>query len=159
FIQTSLREWAYAARYAHSAQRAAHLRPWLYRYNWHRPHRALQLQPPISKLNLSMNNLLNLHRRGQALSCLVVPTAKEKRQFRKRLRAGIQRRMPKSKKVESCWVEAGQRAITAASEGTWPLIAARSVCLTEKMGCASAAARCRIETKGAAHISSELPRR
>jgi transposase InsO family protein len=61
FIQTSLREWAYAAVYAHSAHRAAHLPPWLHRYNWHRPHSALKHQPPISKLNLSMNNLLSLH--------------------------------------------------------------------------------------------------
>lgn len=61
FIQTSLREWAYAAVYSHSAHRAAHLQPWLHRYNWHRPHSALQLKPPISKLNLTMNNLLSLH--------------------------------------------------------------------------------------------------
>ena len=61
FIQTSLREWAYAAVYSHSAHRAEHLQPWLHRYNWHRPHSALQHQPPISKLNLSMNNLLSLH--------------------------------------------------------------------------------------------------
>jgi transposase InsO family protein len=61
FIQTSLREWAYAAVYSHSGHRAAHLQPWLHRYNWHRPHSALQHQPPISKLNLSMNNLLSLH--------------------------------------------------------------------------------------------------
>jgi len=61
FIQTSLREWAYAAVYSHSAHRADHLPPWLHRYNWHRPHSALHHQPPISKLNLSMNNLLSLH--------------------------------------------------------------------------------------------------
>ncbi|MBA3544483.1 MAG: IS481 family transposase [Chthoniobacterales bacterium] len=61
FIQTSLREWAYAAVYAHSAHRADHLQPWLHRYNWHRPHSALQFQPPISKLHLTMNNLLSLH--------------------------------------------------------------------------------------------------
>lgn len=61
FIQTSLREWAYAAIYSHSAHRAAHLQPWLHRSNWHRPHSALQHQPPISKLNLTMNNLLSLH--------------------------------------------------------------------------------------------------
>ncbi|MDQ3116090.1 MAG: IS481 family transposase [Verrucomicrobiota bacterium] len=61
FIQTSLREWAYAAVYSHSAHRADHLQPWLHRYNWHRPHSALQHQPPISKINLSMNNLLSLH--------------------------------------------------------------------------------------------------
>jgi len=61
FIQTSLREWAYAAVYSHSAHRADHLQPWLHRHNWHRPHSALQHQPPISKINLSMNNLLSLH--------------------------------------------------------------------------------------------------
>jgi transposase InsO family protein len=61
FIQTSLREWAYAKAYSHSVQRAQHLQPWLHRYNWHRPHCALQLRPPISKLNLTMNNLLTLH--------------------------------------------------------------------------------------------------
>jgi len=61
FIQTSLREWAYAVVYFHSAHRAAHLSPWLHRYNWHRPHSALHHHPPISKLNLTMNNLLSLH--------------------------------------------------------------------------------------------------
>jgi transposase InsO family protein len=61
FIQTSLREWAYAAIYSNSSHRADHLQPWLHRYNWHRPHSALNLNPPISTLNLSMNNLLSLH--------------------------------------------------------------------------------------------------
>jgi transposase InsO family protein len=61
FIQTSLREWAYAAVYDHSSHREAHLKPWLHRYNWHRPHSALNHSPPISKLNLTMNNLLSLH--------------------------------------------------------------------------------------------------
>ena len=61
FIQTSLREWAYAALSSHSAHRAAHLQPWLHRSHWHRPHSALQHQPPISILNLTMNNLLSLH--------------------------------------------------------------------------------------------------
>src|SRR5438105_1180387 len=28
------------------------LQPWLHRYNWHRPHTALKLQPLISKLQL-----------------------------------------------------------------------------------------------------------
>jgi transposase InsO family protein len=61
FIQTSLREWAYAQPYLNSTHRLRCLQPWLHRYNWHRPHCALQLRPPISKLNLSMNNLLSLH--------------------------------------------------------------------------------------------------
>ena len=41
FIQTALREWAYARAYRTSRQRAAHLTPWLHRYNWHRPHGSL----------------------------------------------------------------------------------------------------------------------
>src|SRR5258705_3213887 len=62
FIQTSLREWAYARTYPNSLVRAAHLNPWLHRYNWHRPHHSLHLQPPISKLTQDRNNLLRLHR-------------------------------------------------------------------------------------------------
>jgi transposase InsO family protein len=45
FIQTSLREWAYAAAYSNSAHRAAHLQPFLHRYNWHRPHSHLSTSP------------------------------------------------------------------------------------------------------------------
>ena len=61
FIQTSLREWAYARTYPNSSIRAAHLQPWLHLYNWHRPHSALNLKPPISKLPQNQNNLLRLH--------------------------------------------------------------------------------------------------
>jgi transposase InsO family protein len=61
FIQTSLREWAYAAVYSNSAHRENHLRPWLHRYNWHRPHSSLNRKTPIQRLNLPMNNLLSLH--------------------------------------------------------------------------------------------------
>jgi len=61
FIQTSLREWAYARTYQHSNLRAAYLPTFLHHYNWHRPHTALHHHPPISKLNSTMNNLLSLH--------------------------------------------------------------------------------------------------
>jgi transposase InsO family protein len=61
FIQTALREWAYANRYESSAQRLAHLRPWIHRYNWHRPHASLNQLPPISRSNLDDNNLLRHH--------------------------------------------------------------------------------------------------
>ena len=61
FIQTALREWAYARSYSSSQQRAAHLLPWLHHYNWHRPHASLHYLPPFSRLLLSMNNLLRLH--------------------------------------------------------------------------------------------------
>ena len=61
FIQTALREWAYAKAYPHSDQRTAELPFWLHRYNWHRPHTSLQAKPPISRLDLDRNNLLQLH--------------------------------------------------------------------------------------------------
>jgi len=61
FIQSSLREWAYAHAYSHSHQRSARLPALLHNYNWHRPHHALKLKPPISRLRLPMNNLLSLH--------------------------------------------------------------------------------------------------
>ena len=37
FIQTALREWAYAKAYQRSDHRGAELPLWLHRYNWHRP--------------------------------------------------------------------------------------------------------------------------
>ena len=61
FIQTCLREWAYAEAYTTSAARTTALGHWLHHYNWHRPHSALHSQPPISRLSLSGSNLLKLH--------------------------------------------------------------------------------------------------
>lgn len=61
FIQTSLREWAYAQAYQHSRQRKAELIPWLHRYNWHRPHAGIGDKVPISRLGLTEDNLLRLH--------------------------------------------------------------------------------------------------
>src|SRR5262244_2834137 len=61
FIQTALREWAYATAYEHSEQRYAALPAWLHRYNWHRPHVSLARKPPISRLGLTGDNLLRLH--------------------------------------------------------------------------------------------------
>jgi transposase InsO family protein len=61
FIQTSLREWAYAQAYPTSEHRKAELPRWLHQYNWHRPHGSLQAQTPISRLGLDGNNLLRLH--------------------------------------------------------------------------------------------------
>ncbi len=61
FIQTSLREWAYARAYLTSSQRADELPFFMHRYNWHRPHAGIGGKPPISKLGLSENNLLRLH--------------------------------------------------------------------------------------------------
>lgn len=61
FIQTSLREWAYARAYNHSHERTAELPRWLHHYNWHRPHGSIGSMPPISRLGLAGNNLLRLH--------------------------------------------------------------------------------------------------
>jgi transposase InsO family protein len=61
FIQTALREWAYALSYDHSDRRADALPDWLHRYNWHRPHGSLKNKPPISRLGLPEDNLLRLH--------------------------------------------------------------------------------------------------
>jgi transposase InsO family protein len=50
FIQTMLREWAYAAVYRTSEHRARALEPWLDFYNHRRPHGALGHQAPASRL-------------------------------------------------------------------------------------------------------------
>jgi transposase InsO family protein len=61
FIQTSLREWAYAQAYQNSRQRKHQLPAWLHQYNWHRPHAGIGDTTPISRLGLPENNLLRLH--------------------------------------------------------------------------------------------------
>jgi transposase InsO family protein len=61
FIRTALQEWAYAAVYQNSQQRADQLPGWLHEYNWHRPHTSLNNNPPISRAGLDRNNLLTLH--------------------------------------------------------------------------------------------------
>jgi transposase InsO family protein len=61
FIQTALREWAYAKAYPTSDLRAAELPIWLHRYNWHRPHGGIKSQTPVSRLRLTEDNLLRLH--------------------------------------------------------------------------------------------------
>jgi len=61
FIQSALREWAYAKAYPSSQHRARELPTWLHRYNWHRPHGGIKSQTPISRLGLSGDNLLSLH--------------------------------------------------------------------------------------------------
>ena len=49
FIQTALREWAYARHYLNSEQRDRQLSPWLDHYNFRRPHGSLGYAPPISR--------------------------------------------------------------------------------------------------------------
>jgi transposase InsO family protein len=49
FIQTALREWAYARHWTNSEERDQHLLPWLNHYNFSRPHGSLGYAPPISR--------------------------------------------------------------------------------------------------------------
>lgn len=51
FIQTALREWAYAKPYRSSRARAGALGPFLTSYNTTRPHTAHDRKPPISRLS------------------------------------------------------------------------------------------------------------
>lgn len=50
FIQTMLREWAYAAVYRTSHHRGLALQPWIQYYNQRRPHGALSHKPPVTRL-------------------------------------------------------------------------------------------------------------
>jgi len=61
FIQSALREWAYAFAYKNSGERADLLDRWIHHYNWHRPHQGINGVSPISRLPGSRNNLLTLH--------------------------------------------------------------------------------------------------
>ena len=62
FIRTMLREWAYAAVYGSSAERAAALSGWLDRYNYRRRHGALGHRPPIQRLReLTGNNVTGIY--------------------------------------------------------------------------------------------------
>ena len=49
FIQTALREWAYAQHWPSSDHRDLHLQPWTDYYNHERPHGSLNYMPPISR--------------------------------------------------------------------------------------------------------------
>src|SRR5829696_1100822 len=49
FIQTLIREWAYARPYASSARRTQALQPWVHNYNVRRPHTALGYHPPCAR--------------------------------------------------------------------------------------------------------------
>jgi transposase InsO family protein len=62
FIRTMLREWAYAAVYGSSPERAAALSGWLERYNYRRRHGALGHRPPIARLQeLNGNNVAGIY--------------------------------------------------------------------------------------------------
>jgi transposase InsO family protein len=62
FIRTMLREWAYAAVYGSSPERAAALSGWIERYNFRRRHGALGHRPPIQRLReLTGNNVAGIY--------------------------------------------------------------------------------------------------
>jgi transposase InsO family protein len=62
FIRTMLREWAYAAVYGSSPDRAAALSAWLERYNFRRRHGALGHRPPMQRLReLTGNNVAGIY--------------------------------------------------------------------------------------------------
>jgi transposase InsO family protein len=62
FIRTMLREWAYAAVYGSSPERAAALSGWIERYNYRRRHGALGHRPPIERLReLQGNNVAGIY--------------------------------------------------------------------------------------------------
>ena len=56
FIQTALREWAYARPYASSSERSQAIDPWLHHYNHHRPHAGIHAATPIARLNNLLGN-------------------------------------------------------------------------------------------------------
>jgi transposase InsO family protein len=57
FIRTMLGGWAYGAIYRNSAERTAALDGWLWRYNFRRPHGALNRKTPAARL-AELNNPL-----------------------------------------------------------------------------------------------------
>ena len=62
FIQTLLREWAYALPYRSSDSRAADLPRWLRHYNQERPHASLARQSPTAWLQAhALNNVFGNH--------------------------------------------------------------------------------------------------
>jgi len=58
FIQTLLREWAYAYAYPNSDARTAELPFWIQHYNFYRPHSATGSKPPATRLGFVLNNVV-----------------------------------------------------------------------------------------------------
>ena len=56
FIQTLLREWAYAQPYTSSDQRAAAIKPWTDNYNLSRPHSGIKGLTPWQRVNNLLGN-------------------------------------------------------------------------------------------------------
>lgn len=60
FIRTMLHEWAYGPAFHSSAQRTTALERWLHYYNWHRRHRGIGGEPPMSRV-VTRDDLLRHH--------------------------------------------------------------------------------------------------
>lgn len=60
-VQRALHEWAYARSYDSSQQHRLARPDWLHQYTWHRPRASLGYQPPISRLQLPLSNVMGLH--------------------------------------------------------------------------------------------------
>jgi len=56
FIQTSLREWAYAKPYRSSAERTQAIKPWTQAYNLNRPHSGIAGLTPWQRVNNLLGN-------------------------------------------------------------------------------------------------------
>jgi transposase InsO family protein len=56
FIQTTLREWAYAKPYRSSAERTQTIEPWTDTYNLHRPHSGIKGLTPWQRVNNLLGN-------------------------------------------------------------------------------------------------------
>jgi transposase InsO family protein len=56
FIQTSLREWAYAKPYSSSAERTQAIGPWTDSYNLNRPHSGIKGLTPWQRVNNLLGN-------------------------------------------------------------------------------------------------------
>lgn len=50
FIQTMIREWAYAVPYANNISRSWALTDWIKHYNNQRPHGSIGNLPPVSRI-------------------------------------------------------------------------------------------------------------
>lgn len=61
FIQTAVREWAYARPYSTSGERAAALDQWLRFYNRERPHMGIRGRSPQQRWRELVNNVLANH--------------------------------------------------------------------------------------------------
>ena len=55
FIQTLMREWAYARRFRSSNQRTKALAPWLAYYNRQRPHGGIGYETPVARLRAGLS--------------------------------------------------------------------------------------------------------